>query len=419
MRIVELFSGIGSQAKAFEKMQVEHSILNTCEWDIHAIVAYDLIHNNSGLHPRAQNLNKQQLVDLLDNFTLSIDGKTPMPYKSLRCLHEDTLRLIYSAILKTNNFVNIQDLNGVDLPANLDLLTYSFPCQDLSNVGAFHGYNRGIDRDANNRSGMLWEVERLLEERSNLDLDLPQFLLLENVPALLSQRHRENFEEWKRVLDGLGYYNHVYRLNAIDFGLPQNRDRLLMLSILTNDENELNQQLEQFFQNHNIQDPEYRMGLNIDNLILEEALKIDYTNETYYYEALESQPNDTPSRRHIWEDNTQITDVQGNIIADKVATLTTKQDRHPNSGNLYVDFKNGRSHFRYLTPRECLILMGFEEQDYEKIIQNNVQKKLNGMLFTRDKILRLAGNSIAVNVLEAVFTQLMLIRRDILGIGQE
>lgn len=418
MRIVELFSGIGSQAKAFEKLRIRHQVINTCEWDVHAIVAYDLIHNPHGIHPQAQVLNKVELIDVLKNFTLSSDGKNPMTENSIKSISEDALRLIYSSILKTNNHVNVSDLNGLDLPNELDLLTYSFPCQDLSNVGAFHGYRRGIDRDANSRSGLLWQVERILRERHDAELDLPRFLLLENVPALLCERHRENFDEWKSILDELGYYSHIYRLNALDFGLPQNRDRLLMISIYTAQNECLTNQLNNYFNRHNIENASYRNRLKINRLILNDVLKIDYNNETYLREAMECQPNDTPSRREIWADNLKITNKSGSIITDRVATLTTKQDRNPNSGNLYVNFNNDKSRFRYLTPRECFILMGFEEDDYNNVMDNNVVVKANKMLFTRDKMIRLAGNSIAVNVLEAVFGQVMVIRREILGIYQ-
>lgn len=410
MRIVELFSGIGSQAKAFEKLHIRHNVLNTCEWDIHAFVAYDLIHNGPGIHPKAKNLTKDELLSILRQYTLSGDGKDPMPDVTLRSMKEEALRVIYSAILKTNNFVSINDLKGEELPNNLDLLTYSFPCQDLSNVGAFHGYNKGIDRDANNRSGLLWQVERILNERHNQKLDVPKFLLLENVPSLLASRHKSNFEDWQKSLNELGYYNHFYKLNALDFGLPQNRYRLLMISIYTGNDVELENKLEIYFDNHNLENETYRKRLKIKTLQLQDALKIDYSNERYYQEALECQPNDTSSRREIWRDNSKILDENGNM-ADKVATLTTKQDRNPNSGNLYFDFNNGKSCYRYLTPRECFILMGFDEKDYDAIIDNDVMVKKSYSLFPRDKLIRMAGNSIAVNILEAIFKQVVDIRK--------
>ena len=113
-------------------------------------------------------------------------------------------------------------------------------------------------------------------------------------------------------------------------------------------------------------------------------------------------------RNISWDENVQLTDTKGNVKDDIItSTLTTKQDRHPNSGNLWVDFNNGKSKFRYLTPREWFMLMGFDEKDYDKVIAGNFEIKKNAKLFTRDNLIKMAGNSIAVNVLEAVFGQII------------
>ena len=116
-------------------------------------------------------------------------------------------------------------------------------------------------------------------------------------------------------------------------------------------------------------------------------------------------PNDTPSRRKIWENNPQIIDSKGDLTKENfIRTLTTKQDRHPNSGNVYFDSKiKGKSKWRYLTPRECLMFMGFKEKDYESLIKNDLP---NDKLFSRDKIIRMAGNSIPVQLLEGFFYQI-------------
>jgi len=109
----------------------------------------------------------------------------------------------------------------------------------------------------------------------------------------------------------------------------------------------------------------------------------------------------------IWNENIQLTDTNGKVKDIITATLTTKQDRHPNSGNLWIDFNNGKANFRYLTPRECFLLMGFKEEDYEKVLDGNFELKKNNKVFTRDNLIKMAGNSIAVNVLEAIFLQVM------------
>lgn len=409
IKIVELFSGIGAQAKAFSRLGIDYEVVNTCEWDFHSILAYERIHCSPELLPEVMGMKKPDLLAVLSKMTLSSNGKAPIDYAALRTISEEGLRAILSAIRKTHNLINVTDVHADDLPDNIDLMTYSFPCQDLSNVGAFHGYQKGIDRDAGSRSGLLWEVERILWEMKEGKRGLPRFLLMENVAALLSKRHRANFEEWQTVLNNLGYTNQVYCLNATDFGLPQNRYRLLMLSVLTDGQRDKEEYVRRYFANHDLGVALYRDTLNIPHANLADYLRTDYSNETYYREATACQPMDTESRRRIWENNVQITDANGNILVDHVSTLTTKQDRDPNSGNLYMAPHDGLGSFRYLTPRECMILMGFDEADYEKLINNNVSLKKDLTAFPRDRIIRMAGNSIAVNVLVEVFRQMMVI----------
>ncbi len=411
--IVELFSGIGSQAKAFERLSkkrnISFNILNTCEWDVHAIVAYDYIHNGPGLHKKVRKITRGQLLDELSKNTLSNEGKVPMKFSTLKAYSTDVLKIIYSSILKTKNLISVEDVRGKDLPNNTTLLTYSFPCQDLSNVGALHGYNKGIDRDAHNRSGLLWEVERMLVEREQLGLALPKFLLLENVTALEAKRHKSNFDEWKKRLEEMGYVNHINRLYAPDFGIPQNRKRLLMLSVYVGNNKHLKEKVEKYFADHDLNNLDYIKTLNIQKHTLKSILKIDYNNKQMFKEALEAQPKATKSRKTIWEKNSQILLADG-TMKEIVQTITTKQDRHPNSGNLYFNPKNSGSRYRFLTPRECFMLMGFDEKDYDSLINNNFYSRKNALFFSRDKLYKLAGNSIVVNMLEAIFEQALDIK---------
>lgn len=405
--VVEFFSGIGSQAKALKNIGINLNIINTCEWNYHTFIAYSLIHD---MHGDASNieLKKQDIVKKLIELGISSDGKNVANVNSLKALTEFTLKKIYATVKSTKNLVDISRVKGSDIAGNIDIMTYSFPCQDLSNVGAFHGYNKGIDRDANSRSGLLWEVERILIERKKEGFTMPRFLLLENVPALNSIRHRKNFMEWQQQLNDLGYYNKIYLLNSKDFGLPQNRERLLMLSVLMGNDEDVRMEIKSFFEKHNLDNEDYRQSIVKKKILLKDLLKTDYSNPIYKEEALASQPNATTSRQKIWDKNVQLTDIKGNVKDDIItSTLTTKQDRHPNSGNVWVDFNNGKSNFRYLTPRECFMLMGFDEEDYEKVLAGNFEIKKGTQLFTRDNLIKMAGNSIAVNVLEAVFGQII------------
>ncbi len=411
-KVVELFSGIGSQAKALQNIGMNIDVVGTCEWNIHALVAYDAMHNSTELTPEVQEMSKEEVLDKLKNYTLSGDGKSKLEHEMFRKYPVDSLRRIYQAIIRSHNFVDINELTGEKMPFGIDILTYSFPCQDLSNVGAFHGYNLGIDRDSNSRSSLLWQVGRILKEMKNQNRYLPRYLVMENVPTLLSERHRGNFQIWQKELEELGYKSWCFRLNAHDFGLPQNRPRLLMISVkVLNDKKRL-KLANNFFdiKTEKMIEDDYKNSDYYKNIQLAELLRTDYTVETYLKEAEESCPNNTPSRQKIWEENPQLIlegDNKPNPDIDMIRTITTKQDRNPNSGNLYFKSQyEGKGDFRYLTPRECLLFMGFTDEDYENIMKNNTYVTKGRPFMSRDKVIRMAGNSIPVKLLEGVFLQL-------------
>lgn len=249
---------------------------------------------------------------------------------------------------------------------------------------------------------------------------MPRYLLMENVPALLAQRHITNFRRWIDDLDELGYISRYYELNAHDFGLPQNRPRLLMISVFVGKSQTMHNKLSRYFENvdknsivRDFQESEYYRNLEMGDL-----LRTDYSNEIILAEARECNPNDTVSRRKIWEENPQLV-LKGNIINhnyDMIRTITTKQDRNPNSGNLYFDMGGkGKSLFRYLTPRECFLFMGFTDEDYNNLISNNPEIHKGSVLFPRDKIIRLAGNSIPVKLLEGIFYQIIQIEEQVIN----
>ena len=230
--------------------------------------------------------------------------------------------------------------------------------------------------------------------------------MLENVTSLEAKRHVKNFEEWKKKLEELGYINCVNKLYAPDFGIPQNRRRLLMLSVYVGNDKEMKKIVTKYLKNHNLNDQEYIKSLNINKPKLANYLRLDYTNKELYDEALLSQPKNTKSRKTIWEKNSQIINSDG-TMKKIVQTITTKQDRHPNSGNIYFNPKNKSARYRFLTPRECFLLMGFDEKNFEVLKHNNFHSRKESMFFSRDKLYKLAGNSIVVNMLEAIFNQVL------------
>lgn len=175
IRLIELFAGIGSQAKALKNLGVNFEHYKAIEYDKYAIASYNAIHG------------------------------TNFPTMDITQTHASDLEIVDTHLLTY-------------------LLTYSFPCQDLSLAGK----QRGMTKGTGTRSGLLWEVERILNECT----ELPQILLMENVPQVIGEKNIADFDEWRRYLRNKGYKNYTQILNAKDFGIPQNRARCFMVSIL-------------------------------------------------------------------------------------------------------------------------------------------------------------------------------------------
>ena len=167
LRLIELFAGIGSQTQALTNIGVPHTVVGISEIDKYAIQSYKAMHG------------------------------------------------------EVTNFGDIREIKS--LP-DADLWTYSFPCQDISVAGKGAGIKEGT------RSGLLFEVERLLITASE-NGNLPKYLLLENVKNLVSKKFKADFDRWLYFLSLLGYTNYWQILNAKDYGIPQNRERVFCVSI--------------------------------------------------------------------------------------------------------------------------------------------------------------------------------------------
>jgi DNA (cytosine-5)-methyltransferase 1 len=207
IRLIELFAGVGSQAMALRDIGADFEHYRVCEFDKYAIASYNAIH---GTQFEPSDITK-------------LKGK---------------------------------DLGIVDTDKYTYLMTYSFPCQDLSLAGK----QKGMKKGSSTRSGLLWEVERLLTETKQL----PQILLMENVPQVHGKKNKADFDKWLDFLRNKGYQNFWQDLNAKDFGIPQNRKRCFCVSILSND-----------FINYSFPEPQKL------NLVMKDLLESD-VDEKYY-----------------------------------------------------------------------------------------------------------------------------------------
>lgn len=405
LRMIETFSGIGSQTQALKNIGLDHKVVAISEWDVNAMYAYDILHNGKQDLSAFRHYTKQDLIDELKEYTLSMDGKNPMSERAISSLSILHLKAILCSIRNNNNLVDITKIHAQDLP-EADILTYSFPCQDLSISGYWHNRDSGgIDRDANNKSTLLWQVERILKEYVACERDLPPFLLMENVSNILSPRHIDNFLEWQAFLSSLGYINQVYTLDARNFGVPQSRIRTYMISVLATDA-EKRREVEDYFVVNSL---EHIICPEAQRKSLADYLKVDYSNDVYRAEAIESTPELTPSREKIFAENLIL--AEGNQVFENLSarTVTTKQDRNPNSGviaygSAVLTEKNPK--YRNLTPRECFLLMGFSEEQFDRLTQENITVGRDRTILTVTKLVKMAGNSIVVQVLEAIFRQI-------------
>ena len=119
------------------------------------------------------------------------------------------------------NYGDISKIDWSEVP-DFDLFTYSFPCTDISNAGV----QKGLEEGSGTRSSLLWECKK------TINIKRPKYLLMENVKALVSAKFLPFYKKWEQWLAEMGYDNYCMVMNAKDYGVPQNRERIFIVSIL-------------------------------------------------------------------------------------------------------------------------------------------------------------------------------------------
>ena len=309
IKVIELFSGIGSPRKALINLGINHKCIDYVEIDEKAVRTYNALF---------ENIHKPQSV--------------------------------------------------IDYNLMPDILIHGSPCQDFSRAGKRLG---GNDEDKT-RSSLMFETLKIIE---NLGVWKPRFVVWENVKGVLDKDMIHSFNKYLSKMESLGYTNSFEVLNAMDFGIPQNRNRVYTISILG------------------------KRKFNFDNLVRKEAKHIsEFLEETREEKYLVTQPS---MLKKIPCSNTFQKNNYGylKVIKESCLTITTKQMRSPNAGIIKLD----ENLYRYLTERECWRLMGFDDEDFNKALEEHkgIEGKLNGVLYKQ------AGNSIVVQVLESIFKELL------------
>lgn len=333
MRILELFAGYGSQALALENLGIDFTS-DISEIDKYAIQAYNQLHGD------------------------------------------------------THNWGDITKIDETKLPY-YDLITYSFPCQDIS----LAGLQRGLDNGTGTRSSLLWECERIIRAVK------PKYLLMENVKNLVGEKHKHNFIRWLRVLEMMGYQNFWQVLNAKDYGVPQNRERVFVVSILGGGQYlfpnpiKLEKRLKDVLESD--VDEKYYLSDQMSQYIFNKQQKgYNFRVEVSNPDGIRKTPIRASGDLAVTREPIALDEQNKCLRTDgTVGTLTT-DGSSPKHNNRVIE--NGYR-IRKLTPRECWRLMGVKDEQYDKLHDLS-----NAQLY------KLAGNSIVVDVLMGIFKNLLL-----------
>ncbi len=335
IKILSLFSGIGAFEKALENLDINYELVNYCEIDKIASYAYSLLH----------------------------DVKEEM---------------------------NLGDITKVNLSElkDFDLLTYGFPCQDISLAGKKRGIIEG-----KTRSGLLFEALKIIKEKK------PKYAIAENVKNLVSKMFTDDFNNMLKELDELGYNSYWKVLNSKDYGSPQSRERVFIVSIRKD------------IDNNTFKFPEPLNEIKTLNDVTEKS-NIDekyYCKDNRYIKKFISNINrkivdfKKPSKFGLVRigkiNNPNMLQMNQRVFSELGAspTLVTGSDSIP---------KIVQCRVRRLTPLECWRATGFTDEDYWNVRRALENKFYNGKDRSDTQMYKMAGNSIVVNVMENVFKEL-------------
>lgn len=346
--INELFSGIGAQVAALKRLGIEYETVGISEIDRFAIQSYEAING------------------------------------------------------KTSNYGDISKVESLDYA---DLWTYSFPCTDISLAGKQEGLTDKTGKQT--RSGLLFEVERLLKKSVEYG-NQPKYLLLENVKNLVGKKFKPDFDKWLSTLEDLGYNNYWKVLNAKDYGVPQNRERVFVVSIRKDVDKhgytfpepfKLERRLKDVLETN--VDEKYYLKQELVETFIKRLAKREVSN------TIRCGGAGSIDQKHTWDLVAEPFVLEKGIGHNPVSKKFEFDGFHENKPCptlLAKDYKCPKCYsdgvrIRKLTPKECWRLMDFTDEEFEAAQNSGVS---NTQLYKQ------AGNSIVVSVLAAIFKNMFL-----------
>lgn len=296
-----------------------------------------------------------------------------IPVKSIDYVEIDKKAVSsYNAMFNKDLAYKTQNVIGWNLRP--DILIHGSPCQDMSisgHQGKASGsertnHGKGADEGTGTRSSLMWETIHIIQQMGGWK---PRYVIWENVKNVLSKYMVHNFNRYLSEMESMGYTNSFEVLNAMDFGIPQNRNRVFTVSFLGNEH------------------------FDFSTLVRKPSGKLkDYLEKDVGEQYMVTQPSvyNVIGHKGI---------KRATVITDFAYTITTRQDRTPAQ---VIDLGNGK--FRYLTELECWRLQGYSDDDFHAAQKANPSKpgKMNKALYTQ------AGNSIPVPIFEALFKKIIL-----------
>ncbi len=310
IKYLSLFSGIGAFEKSLQRLQIPYELVGYCEIDKYASKAYSLLH------------------------------KVP----------------------ESMNFGDITKIDETTLPDDIDLITYGFPCQDIS----LAGHQKGLlndDDGSKTRSGLLFDALRIIEHTQ------PKIAIAENVKNLTSKKFSEQFNIILQSLESAGYNNYWKVLNAKDYEIPQNRERIIIVSI----RKDIDTGIFEF--------PEpVELKLRLKDLLEDE---VDEKTQKYFgNKYLKTNVLDKAFKMKMAK------------LDGEIAICLTARS-YASANTQYVTRKNGEQ--TIVSRKEVFRLMGFDDADVDLLIENGI---------SNTQLYKMAGNSISVNMLEFLFCQI-------------
>ena len=356
LKVLELFGGIGACSKALEKLGIDYEIVDYVEIDKYAVKSFNAMHNT--------NFEPQDII----TWNKQID---------------------------------------------VDLIMHGSPCQDFS----LSGKQAGGDEGSGTRSSLMYETIRITKKLK------PKYVIWENVKNLLSKKHKHNFDKYLEILKELGYKNYYQVLNSKDYGIPQNRERVFTISIRNDieknfvfpEKQELKLKLKDMLED-NVDGKYYIEDDLLQHIIKTKQEHPEYTQYDRYNGEFEQLcrvwKNKTPALHtkskdiKIYEYKKQLTETIINVKDIKKTQMLDLYNRNVVTDGLCQTVDMGyhnsirlldKCRIRKLTSKECFRLMGVKDEDYEKCAKNQSDASLY----------HLAGDSIVVNVLMAIFNELL------------